>query len=137
MKHCFKCNQDKDDVEFSQSGTRINSYCKECQRKYCKEHYGKNKQQHNKKRYESNKKNRENQRLKIQALKDNKPCTDCGNSYPYYVMQFDHLDNKFDNISKMPGQYSWDKIENEISKCELLCANCHCIRTYKRGIGQR
>lgn len=138
MKHCPKCNQDKEDSEFSkrENGT-LQSYCKECAKSYCRKHYCDNKTKHNKRRYVSNKRNREIQRLKIQDLKNNKPCTDCGNIYPYYVMQFDHLDNKLDNISKMPGRYSWDKIEEEISKCELVCANCHCIRTYKRGIGQR
>lgn len=137
MKQCPKCNQEKSETEFSNNGKRLSSYCKECQKEYCRKHYVENKTEHNKRRYNTTKKNRDVQRIKIRSLKDYKPCTDCGKAYPYYVMQFDHLNDKMENIANMPGHYSWDKIETEISKCELVCSNCHCIRTYKRGIGQR
>lgn len=28
--------------------------------------------------------------------------------------------------------YGWDKIENEIKKCRILCANCHLRQTAKQ-----
>lgn len=62
-----------------------------------------------------------------------KPCTDCGETYPYYVMQFDHTGtDKLHNISEMASLGSFKKIREEISKCEVVCANCHCIRTWTR-----
>lgn len=137
MKVCPRCNKEKQETEFASSGKRLNSYCKDCQREYCRQHYVVNKSEHNKRRYKHNKKNREDHRSRIKSIKENQPCVDCGKSYPYYVMQFDHLEDKVENVANMPGHFGWDKIESEIAKCELVCANCHCERTYKRSIGQR
>lgn len=61
-----------------------------------------------------------------------KPCMDCGGSFPPHVMDFDHVrGEKVSNIGEM-GNYSFDSIKEEISKCDLICANCHRIRTYNR-----
>src|SRR3989338_6418805 len=67
------------------------------------------------------------------ALKQ-KPCMDCGVQYPPYVMDFDHRDKKTKvaSINEMINlhSYSKNKILKEIDKCDLVCANCHRIRTY-------
>ena len=63
----------------------------------------------------------------------NKSCQDCGQKYPDYVMDFDHRDRKAKimSVSRMvAGGWSFDKIQQEIEKCDLVCANCHRIRTY-------
>ncbi|CAL9977399.1 HNH endonuclease [Vibrio phage D260] len=64
-------------------------------------------------------------------LREN-PCTDCGEENPI-VLEFDHVDpnNKSDNISNMMSK-SWENIKEEIDKCEVVCANCHRIRTAKQ-----
>jgi len=73
-------------------------------------------------------------RARVAALKHNKPCTDCGERYPYYVMDFDHTcDNKSESIGRLVGRYApWKEIEEEIKKCDLVCANCHRERTQQR-----
>lgn len=49
-------------------------------------------------------------------------------------MQFDHTeDNKLFNVSKMMGNVSDKRLLDEIAKCELVCANCHAVRTYSRN----
>jgi len=63
-------------------------------------------------------------------LKDN-PCTDCGKVYPPSCMEWDHLSNKEYQISSIRS-CSKEKILSEISKCELVCAYCHNIRTHSR-----
>lgn len=71
----------------------------------------------------------------IRKLKESKPCMDCGNHYPYPAMQFDHLPGteKLGNVSTMVSKnYSMVKVMEEISKCDLVCANCHAIRTATR-----
>lgn len=65
-------------------------------------------------------------KLKAIAYKGGK-CNCCGyNKYPT-ALEFHHLDreNKDFTISKIAHTRSWIRIENEIDKCELLCANCH------------
>lgn len=63
-----------------------------------------------------------------------KPCIDCGVKYPHYVMDFDHRDRntKLASINKMINFHSYakKKILKETEKCDLVCANCHRIRTY-------
>ena len=63
------------------------------------------------------------------------PCKDCGNEYPHYVMQFDHLDPKLKvrEVSRMVSSgVSEETLLVEILKCEIVCANCHAARTYHR-----
>jgi predicted HNH restriction endonuclease len=73
---------------------------------------------------------------KKKALRDSfkdKPCADCGNKYPPYVMQFDHIEGftKLFNIARgMLGNKA--AFIEEVKKCEVVCANCHAIRTHKR-----
>ena len=62
------------------------------------------------------------------------PCTDCGVCYPPYVMDFDHLRDKRRLISRLRG-VSTKLLLSEVAKCELVCSNCHRIRTFKRGVG--
>lgn len=64
----------------------------------------------------------------------NKPCIDCRNSFPYFVMDFDHRDgaNKVADINLLVHSLSWARLEAEIKKCDLVCSNCHRIRTQAR-----
>lgn len=59
---------------------------------------------------------------------------DCGDIFPYFIMDFDHREGtrkKF-NIS-MVSQFSTKKeLLKEIKKCDLVCSNCHRIRTWMR-----
>ena len=70
-----------------------------------------------------------------QYLQD-KNCKDCGILDPR-VLEFDHLpqfEKKFDIAKAIAGSTrSWESILKEINKCEILCANCHKIRTMARG----
>jgi hypothetical protein len=67
----------------------------------------------------------------IKTLKENASCKDCGNKYPHYVMQFDHLKDKRFNIGSRTS-VSRLTLLTEIEKCEIVCANCHAKRTYER-----
>ena len=70
-----------------------------------------------------------------QKIKLAQGCADCGYNKDAYALQFDHIDdNKKKNVSDMiSSDYSWNTILEEIAKCEVICANCHAIRTKKRG----
>jgi len=85
---------------------------------------------------------KERDRLRKLALKDlvrakkDKPCVDCGVKYPFYVMQFDHTDpsQKVANVNRLVANRSMKKALAEIEKCEVVCANCHSIRTYFQNV---
>lgn len=73
-------------------------------------------------------------RKQVQGLKD-KPCTDCKVRYPYWVMEFDHLDpstKSFDVSLYERKVRTFEAVHLEIQKCELVCCNCHSGRTHKR-----
>lgn len=60
------------------------------------------------------------------------PCADCGQAYPPVCMDFDHVeDNKLFDVGR--GKHRpWESIMAEIEKCEVVCANCHRLRTEAR-----
>lgn len=71
----------------------------------------------------------------IQELKSNTPCMDCKINYPYYVMDFDHVrGRKHKNVMELIPTLSKKKIDEEIAKCEIVCSNCHRIRTHQRKL---
>ena len=74
----------------------------------------------------------------IQELKSSTPCLDCKISYPYYVMDFDHVrGRKHKNVMELISTLSKKKIDEEIAKCEIVCSNCHRVRTHKRRAGKK
>ncbi len=66
----------------------------------------------------------------VKELKISNPCADCGKFYPSMCMDFDHIGEKKIELSKAPNLGGPEKILKEISKCQLVCANCHRIRTH-------
>jgi hypothetical protein len=58
-------------------------------------------------------------------------CCNCGNKYPSCVYDFHHIDKKTADPSYIIASGSIAKIAEEISKCVLLCANCHRIEHEK------
>jgi|SRR3989344_9389085 len=68
----------------------------------------------------------------LNDIKEATPCTDCRESYPYYVMDFDHISKKEVEIKKLLNNSSLRKLKTEILQCELVCSNCHRARTYNR-----
>lgn len=93
-----------------------------------RKHYYANKDYYLAKNY----KRRRELRDYIHELKNSTPCTDCGVQYPYYVMDFDHLEDKVGAISAVLKSGSNKKMAAELLKCEVVCANCHRVRTYNR-----
>lgn len=62
------------------------------------------------------------------------PCMDCKNTFPPICMDFDHVvGTKEGDVSVLARKgCSLQKIQDEIDKCQLVCANCHRIRTQER-----
>lgn len=91
--------------------------------------------QNNKEYYAArNRAKKERLREVLRELK-NKPCSDCGICYPYYVMDFDHRpgETKRFNLGNSIAR-SERLLREEAAKCDLVCANCHRQRTHDRSL---
>lgn len=91
------------------------------------------KDKHNKRVQELSKERRLVRKNIILEIKRN-PCTDCGNVYHHSMMEFDHkpeFKKSFD-IGSGGTAGSVDALMKEISKCDLVCSNCHSYRTWLR-----
>lgn len=62
----------------------------------------------------------------VNAAKD-VPCAECGIRFPSVCMDFHHRDlkTKLFCVGGSKIMHSWAKVEAEIAKCDVLCANCH------------
>ena len=67
--------------------------------------------------------------------KKNIPCMDCGGTFPDYCMDFHHLDEETKNPSigrksftDRMSRFSIKRIDEELGKCVIICANCHRVR---------
>lgn len=109
---------------------------RECQRNYMREWRLRNPE----KARANDRKNRERNaarqyreaRAKFNALKDG-PCSDCDVRYPPYVMQWDHRDSSQKEFTiGQSTRVAWRRVLAEVAKCDLVCANCHAVRTHER-----
>lgn len=64
-------------------------------------------------------------RERIKQYKMSSTCVVCGED-EWRVLEFHHLDSeeKDGDVYNMVGR-PWEAIEQEISKCEIVCRNCH------------
>lgn len=75
---------------------------------------------------------RERLQAEVDALKKG-PCSDCGDEFNPWQMQFDHVrGKKIDSVSNLVRHNRRKAVFLEIAKCELVCANCHADRTHNR-----
>lgn len=102
---------------------------RQAQRRYFKKHYEANKERF------AHKALRRRERIREYiASKKTGPCKDCGGRFHWVAMDFDHVrgDKLFEIGEATRVGISEGKIDAEIEKCDLVCSNCHRIRTYNR-----
>lgn len=102
-------------------------YCKPCNKEYQRKHYLNNKEYYSDKR-------KSYQLTTLQyihnILKDSS-CVTCGESR-IATLQFDHIDPSKKKFSISRGRdKSIAVVAKEIEKCQILCANCHAVKTAK------
>jgi hypothetical protein len=82
--------------------------------------------------YAAQKRHRIRVRAQLFEYLANKKCIDCGENDPV-VLEFDHVDRskKTKGVARLlSGHWSWNRLLQEIEKCEIRCANCHRRKTY-------
>lgn len=63
------------------------------------------------------------------------PCADCGGTFHPFVMDFDHREGeakRFNISAAVPLGLSLESVAEEAAKCDVICSNCHRMRTLRR-----
>lgn len=110
---------------FKRGKQQIRQVCKTCNREHQSKWWNENKIE----QQDRVKKNRK--RLKLVGLeyKLQNPCIICNETNPL-CLDFDHLRDKEKEVSQMILKgASTERVLKEISKCQVLCSNCHRIKT--------
>ena len=138
-KYCYKCGRSMPRRNFYKDRSRadgLNNVCKRCSMTQA-ESWNKE----NPKKRAASRKADKAKRLQIRvtllhSAKD-RPCVDCDQRYPPCVMDFDHVrGKKLGAVGSMVRRMASEaRILTEMAKCEVVCANCHRIRTWKRRRG--
>ena len=107
--------------------------CPEKRRQYKQEHHQRTKK---KKRKQQNQLKDKRQHLVLEEMqRRGGKCAKCGFS-DIRALDWHHLDpnDKVNSVSEMiRNRVSMDKLQAEVDKCELICANCHRIEEQRLG----
>jgi hypothetical protein len=128
MKTCHKCGNPKELDEFPANKTKKDGRsetCLVCKREYNRKHYEANKGYY----IDKSQKRKNLARQLFKEYKSKLKCGHCGQDHPA-TLQFHHKDpseKKFTISTAIGRNWPLSKIEEEIVKCEVLCANCHAI----------
>jgi hypothetical protein len=138
---CGYCFYEKELDEFYRIGSTPR--CKACFSKYIS-NYLRNRPEKAAKNREyvrkSKPRRKDSRRELVRSLKT-APCKDCGGVFHPEVMDFDHIQTGTKggyekSISRLQVRcVPEEELLLEIGKCELVCSNCHRIRTIRRRIG--
>ena len=62
-------------------------------------------------------------------------CMDCGYT-DTRALEFDHVKVPRNGAKTTAGYFSgsWERLKKHLEPCELVCANCHSIRTWNRNL---
>jgi len=137
MKVCTKCKRKLDDSKFNwkKKGITRSSHCKKCSREYIRIHYRRNKPYYLRKAAERNRVVKQSANAFVASYLKTHPCVDCGENN-ILVLEFDHKDpsSKDGEVSVIITRSgSLKRLKEEISKCDVRCANCHRIKTAREN----
>lgn len=129
-KICPHCNSSLPLSAFYRKGSGHQVYCKQCRKGIDHAAYIKNAE----KIKLGKKKWRTAFNAWYDSLKSGRPCVDCGGVFHIEAMEWDHLPQfeKVASLSQLRKDKRKSEILGEIAKCELVCANCHAVRTFNR-----
>lgn len=85
-------------------------------------------------RTDYNRERRDKLREAVRLVKD-APCLDCGGTFHHSAMDFDHRPDeaKIWDVNRLIARNAAvSTVMAEIAKCDLVCSNCHRIRTWVR-----
>jgi hypothetical protein len=132
-KRCGLCGATKPLTEFHRRGSWWQAWCKICRRKYDSDYHARTRE-----RRMFLKRKRITDHVAWMRQLKSRPCVDCGGRFHPAAMSFDHLPGtvKLLDIATLVRSGRIKMAKAELAKCELVCANCHAIRTFERRQAQ-
>lgn len=136
IKFCRGCRRNRSVKYFHwrsrKKGARV-SRCCTCVSKKSRKHYQQNRAAYVRKAQKWNKTQQRKVTTFILNYLKTHPCVDCGEDDPL-VLTFDHVrGTKFKSISDLgAGRYTLERVQAEIKKCVVRCANDHLRRTARQ-----
>jgi len=137
MKVCTKCRVEKNQEDFPANRRKKDGralWCRSCfSNSYKKRYYNSHSHYLEKHKESRNRLRDEKARMVYEYLRTH-PCVDCGERDPI-VLEFDHRTDelKVESVCILVSHnFSWSKIQAEIEKCDVRCANCHRRKTANR-----
>lgn len=118
---CRQCKNDYPEKYFEKANTINGKVYRRRKCKYCKKSI--------------QDKRKQSIRDFVEEYKRTRGCQHCGYNDPR-ALQFHHIDrtNKLFEVGRLTrGGYKAEHIINEMSKCIVLCANCHIILHYEES----
>lgn len=133
---CCACKKELSAKAFAWKikGSKRQAHCRKCQAVYRREHYQRNRAKYIGKARRWNAKQKEALVRFLREYLVEHPCVDCGETR-LPTLDFDHVrGKKWMTIAQMlHNRYSVAAVKAEIAKCDVRCANCHRVRTTKKG----
>jgi hypothetical protein len=119
MRVCKECG-----IDYECFGLK-HRLCRPCKQAYDREYHANRTPEKRTRKIELQTIRYKENRQKIYEYLLRHPCEICGEADPV-VLEFDHIEqgSKEFSVANMKT-HAWSTIENEISKCRVLCANCH------------
>ena len=136
MKICPHCKKEKNNNEFNKNRNRPDGLaiqCKICIQKMQKAHYIKSEKRRKSVEYRRINSKQNSKNIIYKHLINN-PCINCGETDPI-ILQFHHVKGKkiFAIANAIRLGINIENLKNEISKCEILCSNCHLKKTAQKN----
>jgi hypothetical protein len=135
-KRCGRCGETKPLDAFHRRKAGQQAWCKPCRQAYDAAYHRETRSL----RVEQAKARRKAFIAWYTGLKEGTPCADCGGVFHAVAMQWDHRPGaaKVADVANLRGTQCKQRVLDEIAKCDLVCANCHAVRTFlrHRGVAQ-
>jgi len=137
IKACPRCSRTLDVAEFNWRNLargRLQPFCRTCSRAYFRGYYAQHRAKYVLRSKHKNAAERHDNQERVLEFLRAHPCIDCGEADPV-VLQFDHQnpESKSLNVGELlRRRASWARIQAEIDKCDVRCANDHQRRTARQ-----
>ena len=125
LRRCGRCGEDLPTANFNRHATGYQWWCRECFRAYFRARG----EVHREQSREARRRRRREVRAFLDDYLRSHACAECGEADPI-VLEFDHVGAKRGHVAVLAGGgISMRGIKRELVNCEVVCVNCHRVRS--------